>query len=119
MGGDFLGARKPHDTGVPIHALSDQIFAAFGTELISLDRTGAEIGADKIMACKIEVGSFRFKVGFGDSDDDFAAPAETDVTAGNQSVQFAVADGIFYLSRNNIMSFQGEGASDIMTYWFL
>jgi hypothetical protein len=118
MGGNFLGARKP--TGITVHALSDQIFAAFGTELVTLDRTGANIGGDKIVACKIEVGSFRFKVGAGDSDDEMAPVATPgDHVDGIQSVQFAVADGIFYLYRNNVMSVQGEGASDIMTYWFV
>lgn len=114
--GDFNGARKPDDTKVPVHALNDQIYSIFGQELVVLNK--AEGGA-RTMVLKVEVGSFRFLVGAGDTDDNMAAPSETDVVAGGQSMQFVVADGIQYLSRPNQLAIQGEGGSDILTYWFI
>lgn len=110
------GARIPDDFKIIHHALDSQIFHIFGTELVTLQRSDGEA---RRMACKVEVGTFRFQAGVGDTDDNLAAPSATDVINGTGSVQFVVADGIFYLSRNNIMSIQGEGGSDILTFWFL
>ncbi len=112
----FEGARTPDDTKVPVHAIDSQIFHMFGTELVTLQRAD---GAARTMVCKVEVGSFRVQVGVGDTDDNLDAPAATEVVNGTGSVQFVVTDGIFYLSRANLMSFQGEVASDIFTYWFI
>lgn len=112
----FEGARIPDDFKVPVHAIDSQIFHMFGVELITLARVTDE---PRTMVCKVETGSFRIKIGVGDTDDALAAPTETDVENGGGSVQFVVTDGIFYLSRANVMSFQGEGASDILTFWFI
>ena len=114
--GELDGARPPHDGAIVVHALDSQIFQAFGTELVTLER--AE-GARRRIACKVEVGAFRFKVGFGDTDDVLAVATVPDHEVGDGSVAFVVADGIFYLSRPNIMTFQGVGGSDVMSYWFI
>lgn len=114
--GDFNSARPPDDTKVPVHALTDQIYSIFGQEQVVLSKAA---GQGRTMVFKVEVGTFRFKVGTGDTANDMAAPTETDVTAGAQSVQFAVADGLQYLSRPDELTIQGEGASDILTYWFI
>ncbi len=117
--GNFRGARPPlGDRGVPVHAIDDQIYSIFGVELVVLNHV---VGVDsrKVIALKVEVGSFRIKVGVGDTDDDLAVPTETDVASGNQSIQIIPGDGILYFSRNDNMSIQGEGASDILTYWLL
>jgi len=117
MPGNFRGARTPSgEHAIPITAISDQLFHAFGQELIQLQRT---VDADRIIAMKVEVGSFRIKVDIGDTDDDLAAPGATDVTAGAGSLQIIPSDGIVYFSRNEHMSIQGEGASDILTFWYL
>lgn len=114
--GDYKGARPAEHGAVPVHALNDQIYSIFGAELVVLSKAESDA---RLMAIKVEVGSFRFKVGIGDTDDNMAAPTETDVVNGLQSMQFVVADGIQYLSRNSEMTIQGESGSDILTYWFV
>jgi len=117
MTGNFRGARAPTgESAISVTALTDQLFHAFGQELIQLQRTNDD---DRIIAVKVEVGSFRVKVGVGDTDDDLAAPTESDVVAGAGSLQLIPGDGILYFSRNEHMSLQGEGASDICTFWYL
>ncbi len=116
---EFQGARTPENANeVTVHALDSQIFSAFATELVNLAK-GTGIGTPSIMACKVEVGTFRFKLGPGDTDDDLAIPTTEDHTDGSGSVAFVPADGIFYLSRPQILTFQGTGGSDVMSYWFI
>jgi hypothetical protein len=113
--GNFRGARPPLGQGVPVTAIDDQIYAAFGTELVTLT---APSGRGTI-AMKVETGTFRLKNGAGDTDDDLAAPTATDVSAGNQSLQLKTTDGIVYMSMPDVLTVQGEAGSDILTFWFL
>lgn len=116
--GSFQGARTPTgNTDIPTYAIDDQIYSIFGQELVVLQRNPAD-GRSRI-AVKVEVGTFRMGVGVGDTDDDLAAPTETDVTAGGQTIQLKITDGIMVFSRNTHMKFQGEAGSDILTFWLL
>ena len=116
--GEFLGARPPSaENAVRVTALDSQLFHAFGTELVTLQKTG--LIARGIIACKVEVGAFRFRAGLIDSADNLTVPVAADHIVGDGSVLFAIADGVFYLSRPEFLVIQGTGASDILTYWFL
>lgn len=111
--GSFVDAR-PEAENHPVIVLEDTLRSAFGQELVTLQKPADR----RKIAFKVETGSFRMKPGVGDTDDSLAAPTAAD-HIGLSSIAFTTTDGVVVMQMPSVLTIQGVGASDILTYWFL
>ena len=109
----FVGARQGSHENLQAIAIPDKIFHIVGSNPHVISRPDNY----RTLVCKVEVGTIRIKT--SEVTDELQIPDASDQAAGEGSVAFVPADGVFLISAGEVFTVQGSAGGDILTYWWL